>query len=80
MAGNANQIGGSATGPTGLCHESSAAIAEAAIWYAAHLDTCEHPIVPALRRRFGLSATEAVIAIQEARKTTPHGNGFGGRG
>ncbi|WAP69301.1 hypothetical protein OH818_03100 [Jiella pelagia] len=52
-------------GPTGLDHESSAAVDEAARWLAFE-KTPPHPIVPALRRRFGLSPVEACTAIREA--------------
>jgi hypothetical protein len=54
-------------GTTGLCHESSAAIGEAARWFAAHRYDCERPIIPALKQRFGLTSTEAVYALREAR-------------
>ncbi|GAB5460884.1 MAG: hypothetical protein HoeaKO_09750 [Hoeflea alexandrii] len=55
-------------GTTGLCHQSTEAIGNAATWYAANRDTCEQPIVPALRRRFGLTAAEACAALSEARR------------
>ena len=55
-------------GSTGLCHASTEAIAEAAAWYASHRYECERPLVPALRRRFGLTASEAVFALAEAGK------------
>lgn len=52
---------------TGLDHESSAAIDEAANWIAnTPPEQCPRPLVPALRWRFGLSATEACQAIREA--------------
>lgn len=54
-------------GSTGLDHESTAAIDEAAAWLAtcpAHLRPS--PIVPALRQRFDLSPTEACQVIREA--------------
>ncbi len=46
-------------------HEHTAAIDEAAAWLASE-DHPPSPIVPALRRRFGLSAVEACTAISEA--------------
>ncbi|MBC6714705.1 hypothetical protein H9Q09_00705 [Aurantimonas sp. DM33-3] len=52
-------------GTTGHCHESTAAIDEAAAWLASERQL-PSPIVPALRRRFGLSAIEACTAITEA--------------
>lgn len=58
-------------GTTGLCHQSSAAISEAARWLAANRDTCERPIIPALRRRFGLAVHEAVCAVREALSIGP---------
>lgn len=54
---------------TGLCHESSAAICEAATWLnATPYPERPHPIVPAICERFGLTAVEAVTAIREASK------------
>lgn len=53
-------------GTTGHCHESTASISEAARWYAANRGTCERPIIPALRRRFGQTAHDAVCALREA--------------
>jgi hypothetical protein len=58
---NGVPIGGS----TGLDHESSAAIDQAAAWLATE-DHPPSPIIPTLRRRFGLSAIEACTAITEA--------------
>ena len=52
-------------GATGLDHESTAAIDEAAAWLASE-DQPPSPIVPALRRRFGLSVVDACAAIREA--------------
>lgn len=54
-------------GTTGLSHEHSAAVDEAAAWLAS-LPPHERPrpIVPALRQRFGLTALEACQAIREA--------------
>ncbi|MBS9720240.1 hypothetical protein JYU29_06015 [Tianweitania sp. BSSL-BM11] len=55
-------------GSTGLSHEHSAAVEEAARWLATEpRDRVPHPIVPALRSRFGLTAQEACAAIKEAR-------------
>lgn len=54
---------------TGLDHESTASIDEAARWLA-QLPQPERkvlsPIVPALKARFGLTAGEACAAIREA--------------
>lgn len=55
-------------GTTGLDHESSAAIDEAARFIATTPDALlPRPIVPALRRQFGLSVVEACAAIRGAR-------------
>lgn len=55
-------------GTTGACHESSEAIGAAAQWLASLPEAqVPKPAVPALRRRFGLSAREACWAISEAR-------------
>lgn len=52
-------------GTTGHDHESSALIDEAATWLAS-FDEAPHPVIPALRQRFGLNPKEACIAIREA--------------
>ncbi|TIL25583.1 MAG: hypothetical protein E5Y88_11530 [Mesorhizobium sp.] len=59
------------TGPTGISHQHCASIDEAARWYAEHRDTCEKPIIPALRNRFGLTAHEAVTAIRQSAVGRP---------
>ncbi|OQP86029.1 hypothetical protein BTR14_13175 [Rhizobium rhizosphaerae] len=43
-------------------HSQSAAVEQAAIWLA-DLREPPHPVVPALKERFGLSAVEACEAI-----------------
>lgn len=43
-----------------------AAIAQAARWYADHHLDAPRPLVPLLRRQFGLSTREAVRALQLA--------------
>lgn len=53
-------------GTTGHCHESTAAIEEAARWLAANRTSLDRPIVPTLKERFGLSALDAVRAAAEA--------------
>ncbi|RUW81489.1 hypothetical protein [Mesorhizobium sp. M2A.F.Ca.ET.067.02.1.1] len=53
---------------TGLCHQSSAAIEIAAAWYRAHFATCEHPVIPALRKRFGLTPLQAIAVLREAQR------------
>lgn len=53
---------------TGLDHESSAAIDEAARWYASNRWWCERPVVPALHRRFGVNAFEACCALSQANR------------
>ena len=56
-------------GTTGCCHESNAAVDEAAAWLASTpVELRPHPLVPALRARFGLTAIEAVTAIREANR------------
>lgn len=57
---------------TGLDHESSAAIDEAAHWLRANSDLAERPIIPALRRRFGLTPLDACKAIREANQGGAH--------
>lgn len=53
-------------GTTGLCHQSTAGIDEAAQWYAVNRDTCPRPVTRELRQRFGLSTHDAVMAISQA--------------
>ncbi|TSE03751.1 hypothetical protein C1D09_025340 [Mesorhizobium intechi] len=55
-------------GTTGLCHQSSAAIELAAAWYRLNASSCEHPIIPALRARFGLTALQAIAVLREAAR------------
>lgn len=47
-------------------HASPAHLADAIEWYAANYMSCERPIVPALRRRFGISAPEACQVMRLA--------------
>ncbi|MCO5058608.1 MAG: hypothetical protein M9905_12170 [Rhizobiaceae bacterium] len=62
-------------GTTGLDHESSAAVDEAARWIATMPDAqLPRPIVPDLRRRFGITAAEACQAIREARAHRERGS------
>lgn len=52
---------------TGTDHEHTEAVQEAARWLATTPDHMKpHPVVPALRARFGLSAKEACEAITQA--------------
>lgn len=53
---------------TGVDHESTAAIDEAARWFVANRETCEKPVIPALRRRFGISGVDACRALAEASR------------
>lgn len=53
-------------GPTGLDHETSASIDEAASWLSTQ-PQWPSPIIPALRQRFALSPVDAVQALREAR-------------
>ncbi|SKA26452.1 hypothetical protein [Consotaella salsifontis] len=54
-------------GSTGLDHESSEAVTLAARWLATTPpDQHPRPIVPELRRRFGLNPVEACQALREA--------------
>lgn len=53
-------------GTTGLSHEHTGTIEEAAAWLASQ-PMWPSPIVPALNAIFGLSAVDACAAIREAR-------------
>ena len=56
------------SGSSGLTHEHSAAIDEAAAWLSTE-PVWPAPIIPAARSRFGVFALEACQAISQARKT-----------
>lgn len=47
-------------------HNATDAATRAGHWYAENRENCRRPVVPALRRMFGLSALEAVQAIRVA--------------
>lgn len=54
-------------GTTGLCHESTSAIDEAARWLAiTPRRQRDCPVVPLLMERFGLTTKDACAAIREA--------------
>ena len=55
-------------GTTGHDHESTAAIDEAARWYAClpASDRIKRPAVPLLKENFGLTASEAIETLREA--------------
>ncbi|TIL93061.1 MAG: hypothetical protein E5Y73_14830 [Mesorhizobium sp.] len=55
-------------GTIGLCHQSNAAVEIAAAWYRANAETCERPIIPALRSRFGLTPLQAIAVLREAAR------------
>jgi len=46
-------------------HEHSAIVDQAIDFYVANYGKVERPIAPALQRRFGLTAHQAVVVIQE---------------
>lgn len=49
-------------------HPPETSIGEAAGWYASNAASAERPLIPALRRRFGLSAAEACAALAEGAR------------
>lgn len=49
-------------------HQLSAKVDEAAVWLAANWWRAERPLTPFLRKRFGLSAAEAVEAMRESAR------------
>jgi hypothetical protein len=56
-------------GPTGLCHQSTAAIDEAADWLTENRATCNRALIPAIRERFGLTSSEAIeVLVQAGRR------------
>lgn len=52
---------------TGVSHEHSEAVVQAAQWLADERDP-PHPIIPALKARFGLSALQATEAAAMASR------------
>lgn len=50
---------------------------EAIEWFVSNGKTCERPLVPALRKRFGLSAAQAVFVLRETaqRRSKPISGG-----
>lgn len=65
-AAAATEAGVPIGGTTGICHSPSASVDQAVESYRSHRLELERPIIPGLRRRFGLTAVEAVAVIQEA--------------
>lgn len=56
-------------GTTGLSHEHSAAVEEAAAWLGSRArHQWPHPIIPELRKLFGLTPLGACQAIKEANQ------------
>ncbi|MES0135619.1 hypothetical protein NKJ88_11785 [Mesorhizobium sp. M0016] len=53
---------------SGVDHELSDKADEAAVWLAANWFKAERPLVPFLRKRFGLSAAEAVESMRESAR------------
>ncbi|TPJ50627.1 MULTISPECIES: hypothetical protein [unclassified Mesorhizobium] len=53
---------------SGIDHELSAAADEAAVWLSVNWWKAERPLTPFLRKRFGLSAVEAVHAMRESAR------------
>ena len=54
-------------GTTGHSHEHSAAVEQAAIWFADQKEP-PRPAVPALKARFGLTTLEATEALAMAQR------------
>lgn len=53
---------------SGIDHELSDKADEAAVWLTANWWKAERPLVPFLRKRFGLSSHEAVEAMRESAR------------
>lgn len=47
---------------TGVDHEHSEAVEQAARWLAEHRSSLQRAVVPTLKKRFGLSVSEAIEA------------------
>jgi len=48
-------------------HDAGSPASQAALWFAQNRDNCPQPIIPFLKGTFGISALEAVLAIQAAK-------------
>ncbi|RWH93747.1 MAG: hypothetical protein EOQ89_04820 [Mesorhizobium sp.] len=59
---------------SGVDHELSDKADEAAVWLTANWWKAERPLVPFLRKRFGLSPHEAVEAMRESARMRGLGN------
>ena len=57
---------------TGICHETTEAVALAAMWLAGNRQDLPRPIIPHLRRMFGLTPAQACEAIAEANRGRYH--------
>lgn len=60
---------------TGIDHEMTAKVDEAAVWLAVNWWKAERPLVPGLRKRFGITAIEAIEAMREAARVRGVDNG-----
>lgn len=60
---------------SGIDHEVSAKVDEAAVWLAVNWWKAERPLVPGLRKRFGISSAEAIEAMREAARVRGVDNG-----
>ncbi len=63
-------------GTTGLSHEHSESVLQAAMWFS-ELKELPSSAVPVLRERFGLSAVEACEALAMARRFQINRRAFG---
>ena len=50
--------------PTTHHVDDSSHLEPAIVWYAANRDTCQHPVIPTLRRQFGISARDAITVLR----------------
>lgn len=56
---------------TGICHETTEAVTQAAEWLRSRPEHHQpSPIIPALKSLFGLTAKEACEAIAQARQVS----------
>lgn len=51
-------------------HNDAGPLEEAVAWFVDNHQLCERPFIPALRRRFGLSAREAIHVMRIANLRT----------
>lgn len=50
-----------------MTEQISPEVLTAALWLSLHRDECPNPIIPFVRKRFSLTALEAITALKQGR-------------